>query len=210
VRDTAYLLILEGFADWEASLAASEINKSGQYSVKAVGLSRQPVRSMGGLTVQPELAADEIDLQRAAVLLVPGGTAWEMGENEHVTRFLHRVSEADVPIAALCGATIGLARAGLLRGRKHTSNMRGYLADLVPGYAAETHYVDQPAVRDGNVITASGMGGVEFAYEVLQLLDIYSDADRETWLRIFRDKTVPNGVSSEVHVDSISPANHGA
>jgi putative intracellular protease/amidase len=196
VRDTAYLLILEGFADWEASLAASEINKSGQYVVETVGLTRRAVRSMGGLTVQPEVTLDEVDLQRAAVLLVPGGTSWEKGENDDVTRFLQRVSGADVPIAALCGATIGLAQAGLLRGRKHTSNMKGYLAGLVPGYAAEAHYVDRPAVRDGNVITASGMGGVEFAYEVLQLLGIYSAADRGTWLRIFRDKTVADSAST--------------
>jgi putative intracellular protease/amidase len=210
VRDTAYLLILEGFADWEASLAASEINKSGRYSIKTVGLSRQAVRSMGGLTVQPDVELHEFDLERAVLLLVPGGTAWEMGENQQVTRFLQRVSVADVPVAALCGATIGLARAGLLRGRKHTSNMRGYLAALVPGYGAEAQYVEQPAIRDGNVITASGMGGVEFAYEVLKLLDIYSDSDRETWLRIFRDKTVPGSVSTEMHVDSIQAADHGA
>jgi putative intracellular protease/amidase len=194
MRDTAYLLVLDGFADWEASLAASEINKSNRYSVATVGLSRQQVRSMGGLSVQPQLVPDEIELERAAVLLVPGGTSWETGEDGEVTALLQRVHSAGVAIAALCGATVGLARAGLLSGRKHTSNMRGYLAKLVPGYGAETDYLDQPAVRDGNVITASGMGGVEFAYEVIKLLDLYREPDRKTWLRIFRDKSVPEGV----------------
>ena len=194
MRDTAYLLVLDGFADWEASLAASEINKSSRYSVATVGLSRQQVRSMGGLSVQPQFLAAEIELERAAVLLVPGGTSWEAGEDEEVTMLLQRVHAAGVPIAALCGATIGLARAGLLSGRRHTSNMRGYLAKLVPGYGVETDYLDQPAARDGNVITASGMGGVEFAYEIIKLLDLYSEPDREIWLRIFRDKSVPEGV----------------
>ena len=61
----------------------------------------------------------------------------------------------------------------------------------MPEYDANHLYVDQPAVRDGNVITASGMGGVEFAFEVIRLLDLYSDSDQQVWLRIFRDKTVP-------------------
>ena len=51
-----------------------------------------------------------------------------------------------------------------------------------------------PAVRDGLVITASGMGGVEFAYEIIGLLDLYGQADRQLWLTIFRDKAVPEGV----------------
>lgn len=55
MRDTACLLVLDGFADWEASLAAAEINKSPGYRVDTVGLSDAPVRSMGGLTVQPEV-----------------------------------------------------------------------------------------------------------------------------------------------------------
>jgi len=191
LRDTAYLLVLEGFADWEASLAAAEINKSDRYAVVTVGLTREPVRSMGGLAVHPELPIEEVELQRAAVLLVPGGTSWEAREEPEVSELLQRALAADVPVAALCGATIGLARAGLLSGRKHTSNMRGYLAQWAPGYGGESDYIDRPAVRDGNVITASGMGGVEFAFEVIELLELYGESDRQLWLRIFRDKHVP-------------------
>jgi len=109
MRDTAYLLVLDGFADWEASLAASEINKSQRYRVVTVGLSDAPVRSMGGLAVLPGVTHQGVDLERAAVLLVPGGTAWEDREEPEVTQLLQDAFAADVPIAALCGATIGLA-----------------------------------------------------------------------------------------------------
>jgi len=191
MTDTAYMLILEGFADWEASLAASEINKSGRYYVATAGLSTQAVRSMGGLLVQPDIALDDIDLRRACVLLLPGGTSWEAGQVPEVTELLQSFAQAEVPIAALCGATLGLARAGLLRQRRHTSNARGYLQAFVPGYGDEQDYVDRPAVRDGQIITASGMGGVEFAHEIICLLDLYSEADRKIWLTTFRDKVVP-------------------
>jgi putative intracellular protease/amidase len=191
MTDTAYLLVLDGFADWEASLAASEINKSGQYHVVTVGLSRQPVRSMGGLLVQPDIALDEFDPERACVFMLPGGTSWEQGQAPEVTRVIQACYHAGIPIAALCGATLGLARAGVLEGRRHTSNAPGYLQSFVPGYGDEQDYVESPAVRDGPVVTASGMGGVEFAYEIISLLDLYNDAERKLWLTVFRDKVVP-------------------
>lgn len=192
MSDTAYMLVLEGFADWEASLAASEINRSLRYRVVTVGLSRQPVRSMGGLCVQPDVSLDELELQRACVLLLPGGTSWEGGQAAEITDLIRAADRAGVPIAALCGATIGLARAGVLDARRHTSNMTGYLDSFAPDYAGKDLYVDAPSVRDGHVITASGMGSVEFAYEVICLLDLYDEPDRQDWLTMFRDKVVPS------------------
>jgi len=191
MNDTAYLLLLDGFADWEASLAAAEINKSGRYRVVTVGVSRQPVRSMGGLLVQPDSATADVELERACVLMLPGGTSWEAGQPSEVTQLIQACDQAGVPIAALCGATLGLARAGILRNRKHTSNFKGYIQSVVPGSADERDYIETPAVRDGSVITASGMGGVEFAYQIIALLDLYSEADRKLWFTIFHDKIVP-------------------
>jgi putative intracellular protease/amidase len=189
------MLILDGFADWEAALAASEINKSDRYRVVTVGLSRQPVRSMGGLFVQPDTSVPEVELERACVLMLPGGTSWEAGQAPEVTRLIRECDQSGIPVAALCGATLGLARAGVLKGRKHTSNSRGYVQSFVPGSADEHDYVESPAVRDGSLITASGMGGVEFAYEIIALLDLYGEADRKLWLNIFRDKAVPPGAT---------------
>jgi hypothetical protein len=60
----AYLLLFDGFADWEASLAAAEINKSQRYRVVTVGLAKAPVESMGGLRVMPEITSGEMDLER--------------------------------------------------------------------------------------------------------------------------------------------------
>jgi putative intracellular protease/amidase len=189
------MIILDGFADWEASLAASEINKSTRYRVVTAGVTRQPVRSMGGLLVHPDIALAEMDMQRACVLMLPGGTRWEAGQPAEVTRVIQEYDRAGVPIAALCGATLGLARAGVLSGRRHTSNMRGYIQSYVPEYGGEQDYVDSPAVRDGNIVTASGMGAVEFAYEIISLLDLYSEADRRLWFAVFHDKVVPPAAS---------------
>ena len=58
-----------------------------------------------------------------------------------------------VPVAAICGATAGLARAGLLDQRNHTSDAAGYLA--ATGYAGGAHYVDRRASTAARWSTAT-------------------------------------------------------
>lgn len=84
-----------------------------------------------------------------------------------------RFLDAAVPVAAICGATAGLARAGLLDERDHTSAAPEYLA--ATGYAGGDHYVDQPAVVDGDLITAGPQAPVQFACATLARLGLASD-----------------------------------
>jgi len=54
-------------------------------------------------------------------------------------------------------------------------------------------YVDAPAVRDRGLITASGLGDVEFARELFEELDVLSADDRAAWAMIFRSACLPEG-----------------
>ena len=38
-----YLLVVEGFADWEPAHAVAELRRYGKYRVETVGLTRDPV-----------------------------------------------------------------------------------------------------------------------------------------------------------------------
>jgi len=50
--------------------------------------------------------------------------------------------------AAICGATIGLVRTGLLNSYQHTSRFE--IPKMVcSGYKGEKHYKNEPAVTDG-------------------------------------------------------------
>ena len=48
-----YVFVVPGFADWEAAHALAELRRRGDYDVQVVGLSREPIQSMGGVIVQP-------------------------------------------------------------------------------------------------------------------------------------------------------------
>jgi putative intracellular protease/amidase len=192
-----YLLVIDGFADWEAAHAVAELRRHGQYRVESVGLTSAPVQSMGGLSVLPSVTVAEVDPTDVAVFILPGGDRWEKAPLEpELVELVRRLDEQRVPIAAICGATIAISRMGLLRGRRHTSNGLEYLRSHVRGYDGMAHYVEAPAVRDRGLITASGLGDVEFARELFEELNVLSVEDRAAWATIFRTARLPDGTGS--------------
>jgi putative intracellular protease/amidase len=191
-----YLLVVPGFADWEPAHALAELRRHGGYRVEVVGLTTAPVESMGGLRVHPSRSIADVNLADVAVFILPGGDRWESSELEpELATLLGELDTAGVPLAAICGATVAIARAGLLRGRRHTSNGRSYLRDHVPGYDGAAEYVDAPAVRDRGLITASGLADVEFAAELFNELEVLSESDRAEWTVLFRSGRIPPEVA---------------
>lgn len=191
MKRKAYLFVFDGLADWEPALALCEIRKSGKYEVRTAGHSRETVVTMGGLKVQPDVGIDEIEPREAAIFIVPGGNRWEQGPDQKVDEVLQRLHAENVLIGALCAATLEIARAGLTAGIRHTSNAKSYLQKMVPGYKDERFYVDELAVSDHKIITASGLGSVEFAREVIRELGIYSEADTQMWFEMFKNGVIP-------------------
>lgn len=198
MRDTVYFLAFDGFADWHAAQALCEIRRPGEWRLQTVGFSMQPVLSMGGLRVVPELTLDQLDLKRAALLIVPGGYLWERGQGEEAVAAARRVHAAGAPVAGIDSGVLVLARAGLLNACRHTGSWPGHIAAHVPGYVGADQYDAQVlAVSDGGVITASQLGSVEFAREVIRTLDLYSPSDREHWYRLFKHAVPPPWLAGE-------------
>ncbi|HVZ33831.1 MAG TPA: hypothetical protein VG963_15490, partial [Polyangiaceae bacterium] len=74
-------------------------------------------------------------------------------------------------MAASCGATLGLARGGLLDDRLHASGALEYLA--ASGYKGASNYRSERAVTDGNLITAGPTGALESARHIFHKLDYF-------------------------------------
>jgi len=189
-----HLLVFEGFADWEAAYAIAELRRSGGHDVRTVGFSPGTVRSMGNVAVQPDTELAELHPADTRLMILPGGDMWEDAAAypaSELSRRLRELADLGTPVAAICGATLAVARAGLLDDRRHTSNGRDYLAQHVPGYASAGLYADALAVRDRGVTTASGVGPVEFAREIFEELGVFSEGDREVWYRLFKYGEMP-------------------
>jgi putative intracellular protease/amidase len=194
--NAVYLLVVDGFADWEPAHAVAELRRSGGYRVETLSLARAPVASMGGVRVVPSATVADLDLEDVAALIVPGADRWESQPLEpELSELFQRLDRRSVPIAAICGATVAMARAGLLKGRRHTSNGLDYLRSQVPGYADEANYEDAPAVRDRGLITASGLADVEFARELFEELGVLSAGERAAWAGMFRTGRLPDAAA---------------
>jgi putative intracellular protease/amidase len=191
MKPAALLFIFDGLADWEPAHALCEMNKSGKFDVVTVGSSQVPVTTMGGLKLAPEITLDQVNPAEAAIFILPGGDMWEKQSDDGVKALLQRLHMEGVLIGAICGATLEIARAGLTRRIRHTSNSKDYLKTLVDDYRDEEFYVDVLAVTDKKIITASGLGSIEFGREVIKQLSLYNEADTQVWFEMFKHGVIP-------------------
>lgn len=184
-----HLFVLDGMADWEASFATAHINRPApgvpsKYSIKTVGMSLEPIRSMGGLTIVPDMTLDELDPMQSAMFILPGSDLWTDSVTDPALAKARDFVDAEVPVSAICGATFGLAKAGILDDRHHTSNDPNWLASS--GYKGGGNYVQEPAVEDDGVITASVTASLEFARLILARLGIFSSSTLDAWYNLYK------------------------
>ncbi len=190
---SVHILVFDGFADWEPAYALAELRRWGKRTVVVIGFDDNPVISMGGLRVVPDRALPSVDATDVELLILPGGDLWE-GEypGAALDELLNALVSAAVPVAAICGATLAVARAGLLNDRRHTSNMPGYLREHVRDYTGTAQYDAALAVNDRGVITASGLGPVEFARAILKELGVFGASDEQLWFDMFKHGQLPD------------------
>jgi putative intracellular protease/amidase len=163
-------------SDWEYGSVAVGINtpafqkNPGRFRIKTVGVSKSPVTTMGGVAILPSSILDDVVPSQSAMLILPGGMTWDEGKSFEAVEKVREFLAAGVPVAAICGATAGLARSGILDTRRHTSNSLDYLKTT--HYRGELLYENQPAVTDKKMITAGGISPLEFAHHIFRKLDV--------------------------------------
>jgi putative intracellular protease/amidase len=186
---TVHVAIYESLTDSEAGHLLVEL-RTGRFTgtpfdVVTVAESLEPVTTMGGLRLVPDMLIGDLDPASSDLLVLPGAFLWDEGRGEAFTEAAARFLAAGVPVAAICGATAGLARAGLLDDRRHTSAAREYLA--ATGYAGGERYEDARAVADRGLVTAGPDAPVQFARATLALLGLMPQAALEAYEGLFAD-----------------------
>ncbi|MDV0446933.1 putative protease YdeA [Methanosarcinaceae archaeon Ag5] len=191
MKEKVLFVILDQYADWEYSFLATALQggfkgKTSPYDVKTVSLNRDPVKSIGNFTTLPDYGIDEMPSDYAGLILV-GGNSWRTPDAKKVAPSVVKAYEDGKVVGAICDATVFLGMNGLLNDKKHTSNMLGDLtAAAQENYTGGDHYLNEPAVRDGHLVTANGTGYLEFARETLLALKAYSPDDIEENYQFFK------------------------
>ncbi|WP_417070497.1 type 1 glutamine amidotransferase family protein [Niveibacterium terrae] len=184
-QQDVHVFVFDDLADWEMAYAVTGINNPQfqiaphRYRIRTVSLQDRPILSMGGIRIVPDLTLDQLSPHDSAMLILPGGMPWAFGQNTEAVEVARRFLDAGIPVAAICAATLALARAGLLDHRRHTSNAPEYLAESQ--YRGASLYEDAPAVTDDKLITAPGTAAIDFARHIFQQLNLYSPAILDAW-----------------------------
>src|SRR5215208_1637239 len=99
-----YVVIFDGFADWEPAHALAELRRWGKRTIHSVGFTRTPVVSMGGLRVTPDVELASVRAGDVELLILPGGDVWQNGDypRKAIEVLITALLSVETPIAAIC------------------------------------------------------------------------------------------------------------
>jgi len=142
------VLVDEGFEDLEFWVPVMRLREEGA-QVLIIATKLETFRGKHCLTARPDLLIDQVDPDTLDALVVPGGWAPDkLRRSEAVLALIRAMDAQGKLIAAICHAGWVLASAGIVRGKRATGS-RGIRDDLVNAGAI---WVDEPALRDGNLV----------------------------------------------------------
>lgn len=184
----AHVALYDTLADWEIGHLLVEL-RTGRFTgapwtVITVAESAEPITTMGELRIVPDITLAGLDPAASDLLVLAGAERWDTGGNQAWAETARRFIEAGTPVAAICGATAGLAQAGLLDGRDHTSAALEYL-QAFDGYGGSARYVDARAVIGDGVVTAGPDSPVQFARATLRLLGLADEPTLQAYEDVF-------------------------
>lgn len=141
------------------------------YINKVVAPAMEPVKSIGGFRTMPDYSFDTMPEDYAAIVLI-GGFGWSTPVADAVAPIVRQVIEKGRIVGAICNAASWMAKQGFLNTVKHTGNGIEQLK-LWGGdnYTNPDGYINSQAVSDNNIVTANGSATLEFAKELLLLLE---------------------------------------
>ncbi len=161
-----YMFLASGFEEVEALCPLDLLRRAG-LDVKTVGIGGDVITGSHGITVRVDMSDAMYRDQKPDMIILPGGSVGtkNLDTSQAVDSALAAARESGAFICAICAAPSILGKRGLLKGKQ---------AVCYPGY--EKYLIGasisgKRIVRDGNVITAAGMGvSLQFGLELIRAL----------------------------------------
>lgn len=195
MKNEVLFLLLNDYADHEPvflSTAIScderDIKKNPKYVNKVVAPTLDIIRSCGGFHTVPDYSFATMPDDYAALILI-GGYGWlDDKETEKVVPVVRNAVDKGIVVGAICNAASFLAKNGFLNNVRHTGNGLEQLK-LWGGanYTNEMGYLNEQAASDHRIVTANGSGALEFAKELLLLLEVDSFEKIEMFYRFNKE-----------------------
>lgn len=148
-----------------------QLKTNPKYVNRIVAPTADPVCAIGGFKVIPDYTFDSMPDTFAALVLI-GGYGWLTPIAEEVKPIVRKAIEKGKIVGAICNGASFMAKCGFLNNVKHTGNGLEQLK-LCGGenYTNQGGYIHSQAVSNRNIVTANGSATLEFAKELLLLLE---------------------------------------
>lgn len=119
------------------------------------------------------------------VIIVPGGgglDTYELENNRQIEDFLASRYESTAYVMSVCTGAVTLAKSGILKGKRATTNKAAFIYVADPKHGSDIHWV--PSARwvvDGKIWTSSGVAaGMDMMYAFMK--HIYGEEDWVDWV----------------------------
>ena len=193
MKQKVIFVLLNDYSDWEGAFLSTALHvgvvpgSDVKYEVYTAAPTLNEVRSIGGLRTLPDYSFENMPRDYAALVLI-GGNSWDSPEAELVSPLVQEALSKGKIIGAICNASSFLCSHGFLNEVKHTGNGLDQLkkwGDTV--YTNAENYVEAQAVSDKNIVTANGVGYLEFTREMLLLLKANSPENIASWYDFYKN-----------------------
>ena len=184
------VVLTDRWADWEAAYATWGINSKEQYTVKTIAVDNQPKVSIGGFRTEIDYSINDYQgFESLAMIILAGSFSWQEGRHDEIADFVRKARSFDIPVAAICGATIFLGKHGFLDNVKHTGDDLEYF-QKERGYNGQEHHISAQVAVDKGFITANETAAVDFACEIFRILQIYTEEEIKSQYDYFKNGAV--------------------
>ena len=169
-----YMFLANGFEEIEALCPLDLLRRAG-IEVTTVGINgATQVMGSHGICVQTDMPDTMFRDAAPEMVILPGGMpgSKNLDESRTVDQALRAANASGGYLAAICAAPMVLGHRGYLNGKRAIC-FPGFESDLTGAEIAS-----ERVVRDGNIITAAGMGvALEFGLALVAVLKDQSTAD---------------------------------
>ena len=193
MKQKVLFILLNEYTDWEGAFLSTALHvgviPGGEikYEVHTVAPTSDTVCSIGGFRTLPDYSFENMPKDYAALVLI-GGNRWDSPEAELVVPLVQEALDKSKIVGAICNGASFLCSHGFLNNVKHTGNGLDQLkkwGDIV--YTNAENYVEAQAVSDKNIVTANGVGYLEFTCEILLLLKANSPEQIDAWYDFYKN-----------------------
>lgn len=169
-KSTCAAFLFDGFCDGELALVMSALNLSGDHSLETFSTRGRTVTARSGLRVMPHTSLGNMRPEDFQLLLLPGGSQWERGDNLEIFPLI-RATLGHQLLIAVGSAILALADLGVLDATPHTAGEPGYIQRYCPDYQGEPFQCREALVHAGGIITIDSNALTGSTKDILSLFD---------------------------------------